>query len=78
MVHLNPQSNAAYDVVGRYQQDQVNGFSREQIFKMFEAGGRSVLGNDGGRRPRLSYEPDFSPVARWVSRGPPWGPRPAD
>jgi SAM-dependent methyltransferase len=61
MAHLNPQSNAAYDVVGRYQQDEVNGFSREQIFQMFEAAdirrASSVLdamAGDGNLTRRLS------------------------
>src|SRR5579862_9130418 len=61
MAHLNPQPNAAYDVVGRYQQDEVNGFSREQIFQMFEAGdirrASSVLdamAGDGNLTRRLS------------------------
>jgi SAM-dependent methyltransferase len=38
MATIKPQSDAAYDTVGRYQQDEVNGFSRDLIFRMFEAG----------------------------------------
>lgn len=33
----DPATDAAYDSVGRYQQDEVNGFSRDLIFSMLEA-----------------------------------------
>ncbi|HVR85831.1 MAG TPA: class I SAM-dependent methyltransferase [Planctomycetota bacterium] len=37
MAQINPHADAAYDLIGCYQQDEVNGFSKELIFQMLLA-----------------------------------------
>jgi len=56
-----PQSEAAYDGVGRYRQDEVNGFSKELIFQMFSAARLEnasrvldAMAGDGNLTSRLS------------------------
>src|SRR5689334_1569556 len=61
MTSIRPHTEAAYDAIGRYQQDEVNGFSRELIFKMFAAadlgratGVMDAMAGDGNLTRRLS------------------------